>query len=147
METGDERRKRLNREKSRRYRERHSEKAKASTRASVQKWRDADPLAARAYKDAWNALNPDRYRDHYIASAENRRARKLDAFVEKVDPAIVWDRDAGICHICKTGADRNCWHLEHVVPLSKGGKHSYANTAVSHPECNRRKAARLPEDV
>lgn len=72
-----------------------------------------------------------------------RRARKAAAFVEHVDLATVWERDDGICHICRQPADRSDWQLEHVVPITKGGQHSYANTAVSHPICNRKKGARL----
>jgi hypothetical protein len=71
-----------------------------------------------------------------------RRAQKLGQFVEYVDPAVVWARDSGICHICQTDADPDDWHLEHVVALVNGGEHSYANTAVSHPFCNLSKGAK-----
>lgn len=81
----------------------------------------------------------------HIARAAARRARKLNQFVEHVDPATLWARDQGICHICQEPADPLDWHLEHKVPLSKGGEHSYRNTAVSHPACNLSKGARLPE--
>lgn len=129
-------------ERTRRWRERNPERAKESARRSVQKWRDSDPVAARAYKDTWNEAHPERYRDHYIAGTANRRARKIEAFVEHVDPAIVWERDGGICHICREPADPADWHLEHVVALAKGGEHSYANVAVSHPACNQRKGTK-----
>lgn len=76
-------------------------------------------------------------------SYENaRRARKRGSFVEHVDLATLWERDGGICHICKKSADRWNWHMDHVIPISRGGEHSYANTAVSHPGCNLRKGDR-----
>lgn len=76
-------------------------------------------------------------------SYENaRRARKSGNFVENVDLATLWERDGGICHICKQPAERWNWHMDHVVPISRGGEHSYANTAVSHPGCNLRKGDR-----
>lgn len=71
-----------------------------------------------------------------------RRARKRDQFIEFVDVSVVWERDSGICHICREPADLDNWHLEHIVPLARGGEHSYANTAVSHPGCNLRKGDR-----
>jgi 5-methylcytosine-specific restriction endonuclease McrA len=37
------------------------------------------------------------------------------------------------------------WHLDHVVPLSRGGEHSYANVQVAHPFCNLSKGPRLIE--
>lgn len=96
--------------------------------------------AARA---ARRAANPERWAEQVRAYAANHKARKKAQFVEHVDPAVVWDRDGGICHICREVADASAWHLEHVVPLARGGNHSYANTAVSHPSCNQRKSANL----
>lgn len=79
--------------------------------------------------------HPDRIRDHNA----NRRAWRKDQFVEDVSRVIVFERDGGICHICLDLVDPNDWHLDHVIPLSKGGLHSYGNTAVSHPFCNESK--------
>lgn len=63
--------------------------------------------------------------------------------MERVYRSVVWERDGGVCHICHEPADPTNWHLEHVVPLARGGEHSYANTAVSHPACNLRKGTKL----
>lgn len=83
-------------------------------------------------------------RAKHVANSAARRARRLSQFVEHVDLAVVWARDRGICHICSQPADPADWHLEHKVPLSRGGEHSYENTAVSHPSCNKSKGAKLP---
>ena len=87
----------------------------------------------------YHAAHPEKARAH----AQSRRARLLGQWVEHVDHIAVWDRDNGICHICKEPANPNDWHLDHIIPLALGGEHSYANTAVSHSMCNRRKGARL----
>jgi 5-methylcytosine-specific restriction endonuclease McrA len=73
--------------------------------------------------------------------AARRRVRLRAALVEKVDALLVWERDAGLCGICGEAADPTDWHLDHIVPVSRGGEHSYANVQVTHPFCNRRKAA------
>lgn len=85
---------------------------------------------------SWRDGNRDQWRETQRRGQAARRARKLGQFVEHVDPAVVWEREGGICHICGLPADPNLWHLEHVVALVNGGDHSYANTAVSHPACN-----------
>ncbi len=88
---------------------------------------------------AWKAANPDKVRDAVAA----RRASRAAVHIEDVDRSIVWDRDSGICHVCNQAADPADWHLDHIMPIAKGGEHSYANTAVSHPRCNLSKGARL----
>ena len=80
-----------------------------------------------------------------------KRARKLTATVEAVDPNAVFERDGWRCHLCgcKTrpkdrGTTRSrAPELDHIVPLSQGGDHSYQNTACSCRRCNLRKGAKL----
>jgi len=80
-----------------------------------------------------------------LTRAHRHRARMLGAFVEDVDRTIVWARDKGICHICEKPVI-GLWQLDHIVPLSKGGKHCYDNVAVSHYKCNAGKKDRNLED-
>jgi 5-methylcytosine-specific restriction endonuclease McrA len=128
----------------------HSEERKAyraawyasnhkKVRASQTVWRIANPEKARAATVAWRAANPERL----LAYQVNRRARKLNAFVEAVNRQAVFERDEGLCGICQEAVDPQNWHLDHIIPLSKGGEHSYANVQVTHPRCNQRKGAAI----
>ena len=99
------------------------------------RWRTEHPERTREFYREWRVNNPSGAR----AKEQTRRARELGAMVERVDPAVVWESCGGICHICNRPADMQNWHLEHVIPLSRGGEHSYANTRVAHPLCNLRK--------
>lgn len=139
------------RAKDRRYYERHRDKVRAANDA----WLEANADRYEAWRRRYYRENRERFREagsqnyeqakaDYIRRAAERRARKHDAHVEHVDRDVVWDRDGGICHLCDEPADPIDWHLEHIVPLIAGGEHSYANTAVSHPDCNRAKGARVP---
>ncbi len=57
----------------------------------------------------------------------------------------VFRRDGWLCQICGGATDpatRGTTHpdapeLEHIVPLAKGGEHSYANTACAHRHCKK----------
>lgn len=73
--------------------------------------------------------------------AQRRNARIKAKFVENVKGDVLFARDNGICGICSNPVDPARWEIDHVVPISRGGEHSYANTQVSHPTCNRRKWA------
>lgn len=89
---------------------------------------------------------------HYKRIARlKRKAAQRAATVEPVNPIKVFERDGWRCHICGcktprskrgTYADR-APELDHIVPLSVGGGHSYANTACSCRQCNRTKGNTL----
>ena len=107
---------------------------KERSAAAHARWRIANP----EYQAAYDKANPDKQRERNAT----RRARKADAFIEAIDRQVVFSRDAGTCGICQQGVAPEGWHLDHVIPLSKGGLHSYDNVQVSHPVCNQSKGAR-----
>lgn len=90
----------------------------------------------------------DSYREARRTHKARRRARKRGAFIESVSPAKVFDRAGWRCQICgvKTpakyrGTIRNdAPELDHIVPLSKGGAHSYDNTQCACRRCNQWKS-------
>jgi len=54
------------------------------------------------------------------------------------------------CHICGEQIDYELkWPdprsfvVDHVIPIAKGGAHTYDNTAAAHADCNSKKRARL----
>lgn len=78
-----------------------------------------------------------------------RRMRLSGVVVDIVDPDVVFERDGWRCHICHksvdrrlSGRDRMGPTLDHLIPLSAGGEHSYANTALAHRSCNSSRGAR-----
>lgn len=59
-------------------------------------------------------------------------------------------RDKGICHICKNKVDMNLntnddmyGSIDHVIPLAKGGTHTWDNIKLSHRICNSIKGAEV----
>ena len=107
-----------------------------------------EELSRRAVENAkaWAVAHPERARMLGRQSRATRRARQMAMFVEHIDPSTVFDRDAGVCGICHEAVERNQqWEVDHIVPLSKGGAHSYANVQLAHIRCNRRKGAKVVE--
>jgi 5-methylcytosine-specific restriction endonuclease McrA len=146
-------------EKQRRYREANRERmrerdrkkywsdpAKASEQYS--RWRESDPERLERLRQRnrrWYAENPEYSR----RKNQNRRALRLEAFVEDVDHAVVFERDNWTCQICGIVCPKDAvWPsldfptLDHIVALSKGGKHSYANSQTLCFLCNSRKGDR-----
>ena len=78
-----------------------------------------------------------------------RRVREAAAYVEDVNPKIVFGRDGFRCHLCGqlTGRDLKYPHprspsIDHVIPLSKGGTHEMANVRTACLRCNIKKGNR-----
>lgn len=81
---------------------------------------------------------------------QKRRAVVLSAFGETVDRRIVFEKDQWICQLCggrvvkqKNYPDPMSASLDHRLPLSRGGKHTYANTQLAHLKCNVEKKAKI----
>jgi len=127
---------------------------------SHQDWKAANPERQRDSNRAWCAANPERVRelararyaanpDKCKAKLQRRRAAKLGLFVENVSRSVLLDRDCRVCGICElqiaVDHPNRLYRpsIDHIVPLSKGGKHSYANTQSAHLLCNIRKGAKL----
>ena len=106
-------------------------------RENGRQWRERNRAKQQKSAREWAARNRERGNAHWHAY----RARKLAAHVEHVDRDLVFVLADGVCGICGTSADPWSFHVDHIVPLSKGGAHSYANTQPAHPACNWRKNA------
>lgn len=99
----------------------------------------------KAYATKRLAENPEHVRAIGRRSRSKRRALELQAFVEAVDPRVVFERANGICGICLKAVDPDsAWEVDHIIPLSKMGEHSYANSQLAHRKCNRAKSNRMP---
>lgn len=100
--------------------------------------RAADPERARRIRRDWAA----RTGKGRIYAAE-RRARELGAFVEHVDPVVVFERDNYVCQGCGIPCPMeakwprlNAATHDHIVALANGGEHSYANAQTLCFGCN-----------
>jgi 5-methylcytosine-specific restriction endonuclease McrA len=115
------------------------EKSRAQRRA----WYANNVEARAAYMRSYFEANRSRFGSYRDA----RTQRIREQFVEEVDALVLLERHDGVCGICGHDVDPLDFHIDHVVPLSRGGEHSYTNTQPAHPLCNKRKGARLPEEV
>jgi 5-methylcytosine-specific restriction endonuclease McrA len=83
-------------------------------------------------------------------AAQTRRALMLAAWVEDVDPVVLFERDNWTCQHCGIACPKDAvWPArdfashDHIVPLSwgifRGGFHSYANSQTLCLGCNNKK--------
>jgi 5-methylcytosine-specific restriction endonuclease McrA len=145
-------------------------KNREQVRARMVLWNQANPEYRREYFKKWYSKNRDkaiararkwqnenrekRNENRRIKYKENpdlrlnekvrRRVRKYgNGLVERIYRSVVWARDDGICGICGKPVNKQDWQLDHVIPIAKGGTHTYVNVQVSHPICNLKKGDRI----
>lgn len=140
-------------ERHRKWRAKNRERDNESAR----KWRAENPEAAlKASRDyyakhrelclartsSWAMRNPDRVRVTNKNKNHNRRARKRGGMT---GPELRhWEmRQRKVCHWCGVKCAKH-YSIDHVQPLSKGGKHEASNLVIACPPCNSRKCARDP---
>lgn len=92
----------------------------------------------------------EKHTDYQRIAATQRRMRKINAFVEKVDASRVYKRDKYRCYICGVkvvpgapSTQLNAATLDHIIPFKHGGKESYSNVRTCCRSCNSKKGAKL----
>lgn len=105
-------------------------------------WRAADPQKARDLRAAWNAANREKIRAQKVVQQARRKARKLQATVDPNCPKVkaIYARAASM------RARGHDVHVDHIIPLAKGGPHTADNLKIIPAVVNIRKGAKLPEE-
>lgn len=117
-------------------------------------YRGKHPEEVRAYQAAYNPTYVASPHGKLVKRAANqrRRARKKQAggTLTKADLVMVLEAHTdsrGRLRCAKCGkVIKGQYHLDHFIPLVKGGTNDPGNFRVMHPKCNLSKAGKLPVD-
>lgn len=161
------------RQYQRRYREEHPEVNERSKERS-RRWYGSNKRRALENSLRWHLDNPDKVaqiqRDYYYRNQatrqgyaqrwrgenpekvarqnEERRAREAGASIkENIDYRRIYIRDRDNCYLCGRKVRKTERHLDHVIPLCRGGAHSEDNLRVTHARCNLIKGKKLVEEL
>lgn len=97
----------------------------------------------RAYMRGWRRENP------LIASAQSRakKARRKNAPGRHTaaDVQAIGGRQKWRCAWCGKPCDGN-YHVDHIIPLARGGSNGPENICIACPPCNLSKKAKLPHE-
>lgn len=113
----------------------------ACARAYLKEWHEANPDYVASQRAKYNASPAGRAMNH--AASARKKARKREAIVEVFDPFEIYERDRWICQSCKKrvskkakAPDPKSATLDHMIPLSCGGRHERSNVQLMHYGCN-----------
>jgi len=132
---------RVNAEGRERYRR---EKERRLLKEKERYQRDKEKILARLGRPNRDRpkLDPVKLKARQRRKNRAKKARQRNAFVEHVEGYIVFELDEGICGICSDPILED-FHVDHIIPLSRGGEHSYANVQAAHPRCNIKKGNKI----
>lgn len=114
---------------------------------NTRRWRISNPKHSAIYQKKYRKINPESKR----SSERRRRAKRFENGFEMYKESLILDLYGFNCHICLNPIDLlaprqpglNGWenglHIDHVVPLSKGGPDTIENVRPSHGSCNVKK--------
>lgn len=105
-------------------------------KASLERHRESRRLQLKAYRRA----NPDKVREFSKRRQGRKLARLPHGTIPSIGAAQRWK-----CAICRSGI-RAAYHVDHIVPLARGGQHVGRNIQLLCPTCNVRKNAKDPID-
>ncbi len=124
----------------------YAAKNKEKVREAKAKSYDAAKVARRIKIEDWQKRNPEKYKEIRRAATLNRVARKALApgKYSVKDIRKLYDGQNGKCPICEKSLLEG-YHVDHVIPLSKGGDNWPSNLQLLCPACNMAKGAQTME--
>ena len=120
-------------------------------------WRERHPGADAEKTKRYR--NTDKGQLNESKKSNKRRMMDYNALQLPYTKSEVLERYGNICHICQEPIDLNApkrvgykgWeaglHLDHVIPLARGGNDTIENIRPSHGICNIRKGATLTDNI
>jgi len=112
-------------------------------KAFIAKWRDANYEHVRMVSRKWYVDHPEKIR----AMVHKRRARILEAGGSFTDGDIksMLKRQRKRCVVCRTDISKS-YHVDHIMPLARGGDNGIGNIQLLCPHCNFSKNDKHPID-
>ena len=121
------------------WREENREKYLEQNRDSVDRWREKYPER----REEMSRRDYERHRDRYYVHNRARRARLKEAEVFEISEKDLRRIMSQPCAHCGGGSE----HLDHIIPLARGGSHSVGNLQGLCAACNGKKRDRLEVEV
>lgn len=89
------------------------------------------------------------HKDYFYNKARERKAKKMevsDGTITLEFEQYLFDEQNGKCAYCGCDLNETGKHLDHIIPLSKGGLHTANNVHWTCPTCNLSKGDKLEDE-
>ena len=131
-----------NRERAKEYNRKWRESNQEWHKKNSRKWREKNPERAKEYVRKWRKENPEKV----VAKGQKRRALKANAdgtaTAEQIKARFQYHENS--CYYC--GDNESGLHVEHRIPLSRGGSNWPSNLVPACPTCNLSKGTKTEKE-
>lgn len=118
---------------------RRTKEKKIEILKNAKKWREKNKDKMSMLKKNWRKLNPLKDFEYN----HKRRDRIGNKNISATEIKKLLDSSNMKCYWCDVSV-KNKYHLDHYIPLSKGGENKIENIVISCPGCNLSKGAKDP---
>ena len=87
--------------------------------------------------------NPEKFRDRVREYRANKKKTEVGP-VPTLNDLI--KKQGGMCANCKRKGKKVKWHMDHIIPISRGGSHTADNVQALCAFCNQSKNAKMPDE-
>lgn len=128
----------------RKYYQEHKEEIKKNAKEYRLKNKDRVAIWSRDYRNTPKgravSIYSNKKRKYKINQSKDQSAIEKIAFIRSRKSRCFW------CGKKINGNNPKECHIEHIMPLNRGGSHSSGNIVASCPECNLKKKDKKPDD-
>lgn len=137
----------------------YAKKYPERVKARYQRWREANKEHVQKYQEEHNKKRAEQMRQYARLRRKNmsvedklrqaedcarRRARMHNTpKLERISRKAIIERDHSTCYLCDRVLSAKEITLDHVIPLTKGGPHTFDNLKVACRPCNSRKRCKI----
>ncbi len=109
---------------------------KETQQAVNRKWNEANLEKRRAHRAKWRKTNPAQVRR--LSAIRKARVKNAEGTHTSEELEQMYVSQAGLCAYCEVRLPTD-FHLDHMTPISRGGRNDWTNLALTCPTCNLRK--------
>jgi 5-methylcytosine-specific restriction endonuclease McrA len=131
-----------NRETSRAIKKKWSDANPEKQKKAIKRWQEENEEQFLATRKKWRQDNKEYLRVHCI----NRRRKLAEGSLSKNIVETLMEKQKGICTCCLKPLNGD-YHIDHIIPVAKGGSNTDENVQLLHSRCNMIKNDRWPWEL